>query len=668
MTLLKQETLFSVIDAAIEAGLECDALILSIPREVQASLVRLSGRSPREQYLSMLSQLNEWGGIERKDPPLRKLMQSMQFLARAGAQARVFQKALAEIERTPSSVNEEGQLLFLRTKDCYVERGYRVVPPVEAPVSVTFQAWRGAGAVSIIGVAAVAALEVVIRAVRDLVEQLEGRERVEGCVVLFSNDPSEVERVREAGLIPVPYTELARMGVREIAAFVDRQQAELVQGQTDTGAGREDEEMARKLRASLREGPVRVVTVAAPQVMESSRRIVLSLTSDYLRDPARAAPLLLPLSTPRSGLQDLVAAAFNERRVPFSRFDFPGLLSEKAFLPVFAVDSHHSDLSDVKPALEVLEKGGKVVLVTQERPVTPQEVARCWSVPARHVRAFSVQGSNDKGTERTPRPRFEKGRALLVGVANYANAPTLPETVLNDARDISALLQSPQRGGYLDTNVELLLDRHATVERLRRGLQGLAKTARREDTVVVYFSGHGFRPPGNESEAYLLPIDYDPNDLAGTALSATELSSLLAAIRSSRLLVLLDACHAAGAAYVKSGVAVSSFKSGLDDKTYEVLGRGVGRVVIASSRANELSCGFPGMKNSLFTTYLLEALVGAASNPNDEVVRVLDVFHHVAENVPLRASQHPILKTQDLENNFPIALNPRVKRAEPAAR
>lgn len=658
MTLLKQETLFSVIDAAIEAGLECDGLLLSIPREAQASLVRLSGRSPREQFLSILSQLNDWGASERKDAPLRRLMQSMQFLARTGAKAQVFQKALAEIEGAPSSVNEEGQLLFMRTKDCYVERGYRVVPPVDAPVSVTFQAWRGAGAVSIIGVAAVAALDVVIHSVKGLVEQLEGRERVEGCVVLFSSDPNEVARVHEAGLIPVPYTELARMGVREIAAFVDRQQAELVQGQGDIGASSEDEQMTRKLRASLREGPVRVVTVAASNTLESARRIVLSLTSDYLRDPARAAPLLLPLSTPRGGVQDLVAAAFNERKVPFSRFDFPGLLAERAFLPVFAVDSRHSDVSDVKPALEVLEKGGKVVLVTQERPVTPQEVARCWSVPARHVRAFSVRASNDKGTERTPRPRFEQGRALLVGVSSYANAPALPETVLNDARDLSALLQSPDRCGYLDTNVELLLDRDATAERLRRGLRGLAQTARRDDTVVVYFSGHGYRAPGNESEAYLLPIDYDPRDLARTALSATELSALLGAIRSSRLVVLLDACHAAGAAYVKS-VATPSFRSGLDDKTYEVLGRGVGRVVIASSRANELSCGFPGMRNSLFTTYLLEALVGAATNPEDKVVRVLDVFHHVAENVPLRASQHPILKTQDLENNFPIALKPK---------
>jgi hypothetical protein len=70
------------------------------------------------------------------------------------------------------------------------------------------------------------------------------------------------------------------------------------------------------------------------------------------------------------------------------------------------------------------------------------------------------------------------------------------------------------------------------------------------------------------------------------------------------------------------------------------------------------------MKNSLFTAYLLEALGGAAASDDEDFVRILDVFHHISENVPLRAAQHPILKAQDVENNFPIALSPRTKRAK----
>jgi len=670
VTLLKQETLFSVIDAAIDAGLEYDTLLLSVPRDAQASLVRPSARSSRELYLALLSQLNEWGAGDRKEPPLRKVMHSMRFLAGSRAQAGVFQQALAEIDGAPSALNERGELLFMRAKDCYVERGYRVVPPVGAPTSLTFQAWRGTSAVSIIGVAAVAPLEAVIDTVKTQVGQLASWERVEGCIVLSAQDPSEIEQVQQAALVPVPYSELAPMGVRELAAFVDRQQAELVQG-----LRREPGDICREVRAALREGPVRVVVVSARNVTDCARRIVLELTSDYLRDPARAAPLLLPLPTGPRNLQDLVAAAFNERRVPFSRFDFPGLLGERAFLPVFTVDSPHSTLSaepDGSPAREVLARGGKVILVTpEERPVAPHQVAHCWSVAARHVRAFCAGSAKGKGAVVVPpepppdTSRFEQGRALLVGVASYAHAPPLPESVLNDARDLAALLQSPARGGYLDTNVDLLLDQHATAERFRVGLRRLADEAGPDDTVIVFFSGHGLQQTeGDPSEAYLLPFDYDPRKLARTALSATELTRLLAAIRAKRLVVLLDACHAAGTAQLKAGKAMATFKSGLDDKTYQALGRGVGRVVIASSRADEPSCVLPGMKNSLFSAYLLEALGGAAASDDEDFVRILDVFHHISENVPLRAAQHPILKAQDVENNFPIALSPRTKRAK----
>jgi hypothetical protein len=680
VTLLKQETLFSVIDAAIDAGLECEALLLSIPRDAQSSLVTASARSSREQYLSILSQLNDWRARGREEPPLRTLVHSMLFLVGMREQAHVFQKALAEIDSAPSKASEQGELLFTRTKDCYVERGFRVIPPVDAPLSLTFQAWRGGSAVSVIGVAAVAPLEVVIEAVRKLVEQLAPQERVEGYVVLFTDDSRAVEQVLRAGLVAVPYKELARMGVREITAFVDRQQAALAQ-EADSFASGENDDVRRELRAALRESSVRVVMVRARTVPESARRIVLSLTRDYLRNPARAAPVLLHSASQPCEFRDLVAAAFSERRVPFSRFDFPGLLAEGAFLPVFEVDSRQCVLNPeggANAAHQVLATGGKVVLVvSEERAVTPQELARCWKLRPRDVRTLSARGVQTKdpavvilprapvGTPKTVGlPRFEQGRALLVGVANYPLISRLPESVLNDARDIAALLQSPARCGYPETNVELLLDKQATAQRFRLGLQRLAQQARPDDTVIVFFSGHGFRSePGSDGEAYLLPFDGNLKNLARTALSASELTRLLTNIKASRLVVLLDACHAAGAAYVKAAKAPMTFKAGLDDRTYDVLGRGTGRVVMASCRANEESSVFSGEKNSLFTTYLLEALDGTAASRDDDVIRVLDVFHHVSENVPRRASQHPILKAQDVENNFPIALNLRNKQA-----
>ncbi|HET9929772.1 MAG TPA: caspase family protein, partial [Polyangiaceae bacterium] len=436
-----------------------------------------------------------------------------------------------------------------------------------------------------------------------------------------------------------------------------------------------------QLRAALRESTTRVVMVSVRTVAEKARRIVLSLTSDYLRNPSRPAPVLLRLMPQPVEFRDLVATAFDARRVPFSRFDFPGLLAEGAFLPVFTVDALRSALnpsSGAKAALQVLARGGKVVLVTSEE-VKPEELARHWGMRASNIRTLPrTAPPTGRGKGPLPPPsggqpvlppppgdRFDRGRALLVGVANYPRVSQLPESVLNDARDIAALLRSPIRCGYPESNVEVLLDQQATAQRFRFALQRLAQTTSPDDTVVIYFSGHGAREINQgRVEAYLLPFDSDPDDLERTALSASELSRLLAAIRASRLVVLLDACHAAGAAHLKTAKS-ATFKSGLDDKTYEALGRGTGRVVMASSRADEPSRLLPGMKNSLFTAYLLEALDGTAKNHGDDVIRVLDVFHHIAENVPRRAPQHPILKAQDVENNFAIALNLRTKQASP---
>ena len=40
--------------------------------------------------------------------------------------------------------------------------------------------------------------------------------------------------------------------------------------------------------------------------------------------------------------------------------------------------------------------------------------------------------------------QFEHGHALVVGVANYPWVSRLPAKVLDDARDVDALLKSPE--------------------------------------------------------------------------------------------------------------------------------------------------------------------------------------------------------------------------------
>lgn len=248
---------------------------------------------------------------------------------------------------------------------------------------------------------------------------------------------------------------------------------------------------------------------------------------------------------------------------------------------------------------------------------------------------------------------FSRGRALVIGIADYQRARKLPLSVLDDARDVASLLQNADFCSYPPANVELLLDSQATLDGIREALERVVQASAPDETVVLYFSGHGGR---NASGEYLIPIDADPKDLTGTALSSTELTGKLKAIKAERLVVLLDACHSAGAAELKVIDPAEGVKAGLSEETYNLLAGGKGRVMMASCRANETSVVLGGMKNSLFTHHLLDALRGKASAGN--VVRVFEVFHYVSDKVPAQEkNQHPVFKAHNLENNFTLALS-----------
>ena len=256
-----------------------------------------------------------------------------------------------------------------------------------------------------------------------------------------------------------------------------------------------------------------------------------------------------------------------------------------------------------------------------------------------------------------PSNGFRNGYALIIGIANYPGVNKLPGTILKDARDIHDLLLSPAHCGYLQANIRLLLDEGAKAEGIRQGLRWLAGSAGPADTALLYFSGHGGRvETGAEQGNYLIPYDADPKNLGATAISDKELTDLLKNIRSQRFLVLFDSCYSGGTGDVKGLAPEMEFKSGFREEYYDRLTKGAGRVIMASSRTDEVSLVLPGMENSLFTHYMLEALRGNARTGGDGLIRVFNIFEYVSEKVPARGSQHPIFKASDLENNFPVAL------------
>ena len=239
---------------------------------------------------------------------------------------------------------------------------------------------------------------------------------------------------------------------------------------------------------------------------------------------------------------------------------------------------------------------------------------------------------------------FRTGHALIVGVG-----ADLPNTML-DALGLAGILRDTERCAYPSDHVHVLTGEEATRERILEGLDRLAGAAGPRSSVLVYFSGHGYRVTTTIGPAYyLMPYGYDVNQLYKTAISGAEFTAKLRAIPAQKLLVLLDCCHAGGVGEAKAA-GLEMVKAPLPPEALELLAEGSGRVLIASSTEKELS--YAGKPYSAFTLALIEALCGAGVAKQDGYVRVADLALHTREMVPGRTGnkQHPVLHFEQADN------------------
>jgi hypothetical protein len=252
--------------------------------------------------------------------------------------------------------------------------------------------------------------------------------------------------------------------------------------------------------------------------------------------------------------------------------------------------------------------------------------------------------------------------ALLVGVARYEAISSLPGAVRQDVEDLSTVLRDPQAGSLSAGNVRMLVDEAATAAAIRGALGDIAAAMPVDGALLLYFSGHGDRMhDGGKERSWLLPHDFDPTDVVTTALSSDEIVAMLDGVGGSRQVVIIDACHAGGVGSMKGAGALPK---GIGPNVIDDLAKGAGRALLTSSRAGEYSSILPGARNSVFTGALLEALGGATIDRGNGLIGVLDVFHYVADTVPIRVDdQHPVFHAMDLENNFALAR----RRSDPPA-
>lgn len=278
-------------------------------------------------------------------------------------------------------------------------------------------------------------------------------------------------------------------------------------------------------------------------------------------------------------------------------------------------------------------------------PLEAGEAARLGlgsTVARRFFREFSLPISQDsvrivaRGpggavTEAVASPRIDKRWAVVVGVGDYAS-PAVPDLAYAaaDARAVRDFLRSDAAGPF--DEVLYLEDGAATGAAMREALFVFLQQADWNDLVVIYYAGHGAPDPGRPGNLYLLPADADPAALAATGFPMWDVKTALRRqIAAERVLVVADACHAAGTAdgALGGGAGSNAIAGG-----FAQLFTPSRRLIMTAAATDELSledARWGG--HGVFTHFLLEGLQGAGDADGNGIVTFTELFGYVQERV-----------------------------------
>ncbi len=218
--------------------------------------------------------------------------------------------------------------------------------------------------------------------------------------------------------------------------------------------------------------------------------------------------------------------------------------------------------------------------------------------------------------------------ALLIGVSEYADGglTSLPAAV-KDIIAMQRVLQHPEIGGFAATDVSVLQNPHRL--EMERSLYHLFAKRRKDDLVLLYFSGHSIKD--ETGKLYLATSEtYKENNstlVKPTAVSASYIHEVMSESRSQRQVIILDCCFS------------GAFPRGMtakDDGTLAIEAQlgGEGRVILTSSTSMQYSFEQQGLDLSIYTHYLLEGIAtGAADQDNDGWISIDELHSYVFAKV-----------------------------------
>lgn len=206
-------------------------------------------------------------------------------------------------------------------------------------------------------------------------------------------------------------------------------------------------------------------------------------------------------------------------------------------------------------------------------------------------------------------PLFGRVYLVSVGIADYPGSENDLRVSGEDAKTISKIFLATK-----NASVQTLTNENATQGGILSSMHTLFTGAGNDDTIMLYFSGHG-------TEGALVCYD--------GLLSYGHISKMLNGYQAKQKIIIVDACYA--------GKMRTSKQHSSDYNDQNVM-------FFLSSRTNEESKESP-FKNSLFTIFLERGLRGGADSDRNRIITACELYDFVHNGVveASNGKQHPVM-------------------------
>lgn len=221
---------------------------------------------------------------------------------------------------------------------------------------------------------------------------------------------------------------------------------------------------------------------------------------------------------------------------------------------------------------------------------------------------------------------------LAIGINKYLHHSNL-KTAVNDATKFSELMQT--KYGFKKENCTLITNSNATAdkidENIRKFLPEGSNSLTAQDSLLIWFSGHGQDDEYGSRRTYIIPHDGRPNKRVSSWIDYDLVKGYLGNISARQVLLISDSCFSGGAL------------RNINSATLEHTDQYYTNVTVIRGRQALTSGGLEVVRDGGFNGHSVfaDALLSFLTNQQKPVLAASELFYHTKKPVSLNAEQTP---------------------------